>query len=252
MLKSVLVVRRVIPLVFIAFGSFAASSASYATTITVDVPGCSAGGVLSWNAATKTVYCLGATSTPTSTLRLLGPDCPAGTSLAWSAATVALSCQIAAGAASAASLQIGVSLPDCIGGSVSWFAATNTLTCRLVAQTASLNVDQSTASAYDSLTDGLLIMRYLFGVRGNALTANALGATALRKDPAAIVAYLDGMRAALDVDNNGTVDALTDGTLILRYLFGLRGAVLINGAVGAGASPGTVGAIEGRIQALMP
>ena len=252
MLRSQSDVCRVLCVVFIAIGSFAASSVSFATTITVDAPGCSAGGALSWNAATKTVYCLGATSTPTSTLKLGGPDCPAGTSLAWSAASVALSCQIAAGAASAASLQIGVSLPDCIGRSVSWFAATNTLTCRLVAQTASLNVDQSTASVYDPLTDGLQIMRYLFGVRGDALTANALGATALRKDPVAIVAYLDGMRAALDVDNNGTVDALTDGTLILRYLFGLRGAALINGAVGAGATPGAIGAIEGRIQAMMP
>ena len=38
--------------------------------------------------------------------------------------------------------------------------------------------------------------------------------------------------AALDVDGNGSSDPLTDGLLVLRYLFGFRGATLINGAVG--------------------
>ena len=33
-----------------------------------------------------------------------------------------------------------------------------------------------------------------------------------------------------DIDGNGIVDALTDGLLLLRYLFGLFGNDLINGA----------------------
>jgi hypothetical protein len=40
----------------------------------------------------------------------------------------------------------------------------------------------------------------------------------------------------LDVDGNGTADALTDGILILRFLFGFGGATLINGAVGGGCT----------------
>jgi len=42
-------------------------------------------------------------------------------------------------------------------------------------------------------------------------------------------------QSTLDIDCDGVADALTDGLLVIRYLFGLRGAALIRGAVGAGA-----------------
>lgn len=48
----------------------------------------------------------------------------------------------------------------------------------------------------------------------------------------------------MDVDQNGKVDALTDGLLMLRYFFGLRGAALINGAIANGAARNTAAAIE--------
>ncbi len=38
----------------------------------------------------------------------------------------------------------------------------------------------------------------------------------------------------LDVDGNGTIDALTDGLLVLRAMFGLTGTAVTNGAIGAG------------------
>jgi hypothetical protein len=56
----------------------------------------------------------------------------------------------------------------------------------------------------------------------------------------------------IDVDGNGTADALTDGLLLIRYLFGLRGASLIQGAVGAGATRTTATQIETFIQTLLP
>lgn len=116
-----------------------------------------------------------------------------------------------------------------------------------------LDVDASVATTkYDALTDGLLIIRYLFGLTGTSLTASAVGATATRTDPAAIKAYLDGIRPALDVDGNGAADALTDGLLIIRYLFGLRGSSLIAGAVSPQATRTTAAAIEAYIQTLMP
>jgi hypothetical protein len=37
--------------------------------------------------------------------------------------------------------------------------------------------------------------------------------------------------AAVDVDGDGEVEPLTDGLLLLRYMFGFRGATLITGAV---------------------
>jgi outer membrane biosynthesis protein TonB len=84
----------------------------------------------------------------------------------------------------------------------------------------------------DPLTDGLLILRYLFGFTGTTLTANALGGGATRTDPAAIVAYLDCVRAdILDPDGTGDSQPLEDGLILLRYFFGFRGAVLILNAV---------------------
>ena len=116
-----------------------------------------------------------------------------------------------------------------------------------------LDVDASgSPTEYDALTDGLLIIRYLFGMTGPALTTGALGPTATRTDPDAIKAYLDSVRSGLDVDGNGTADALTDGLLIIRYLFGLRGDALIAGAVDPLATRKTAAEIEAALQALMP
>lgn len=118
---------------------------------------------------------------------------------------------------------------------------------------ATLDIDGSiTATKYDALTDGLLAIRYLFGLTGPALTSNALGSTATRTDPVTIKAYLDSVRSGFDIDGNGTTDALTDGLLILRYLFGLRGPALIAGAVNPAGSRITATDIETYLQSLMP
>ena len=56
---------------------------------------------------------------------------------------------------------------------------------------------------------------------------------------------------ALDVDGNGAADALTDGLLSLRYLFGFRGPTLVNGAVDlVGCSRCDAVAIEGYLSGL--
>ena len=54
----------------------------------------------------------------------------------------------------------------------------------------------------------------------------------------------------LDIDGNGTVDALTDAILVLRYTFGLRGQPLIQGAIGTGATRTTAAQIEAYIASL--
>jgi len=116
----------------------------------------------------------------------------------------------------------------------------------------SLDVDASVAvTRYDALTDGLLVIRYLFGLTGAALTAGAVGPTATRTAPAAISAYLDAIRPLLDIDGNGNADALTDGLLIIRYLFGLRGDALIAGALDPSATRTTGDAIADAIESLL-
>jgi len=56
----------------------------------------------------------------------------------------------------------------------------------------------------------------------------------------------------LDIDADGNVDALTDGLIILRYLFGLRGDMLVNGALSDGAMRTDAADVESYIQSLMP
>jgi hypothetical protein len=100
------------------------------------------------------------------------------------------------------------------------------------------------------LSDGLLILRYLFGFTGGVLTQGALGPGAQRTDPAAIVAHLDCLGLALlDPDGNGQMLPLSDGLLLLRYFFGFRGMSLIAGAVGGGCSRCDAPSIEAFIAA---
>jgi pimeloyl-ACP methyl ester carboxylesterase len=89
----------------------------------------------------------------------------------------------------------------------------------------------------DALTDGLLIMRDLFGFTGETLTEGALGSGCTRCTGADIAAYLDSSDCAgmLDVDGDGAAAPLTDGLLAIRYLFGFRGETLMDGAVGSEA-----------------
>ena len=56
----------------------------------------------------------------------------------------------------------------------------------------------------------------------------------------------------LDIDANGSVDALTDALMVLRYLFGLRGQGLINGAIADNAMRTEAADVEAYIQSLMP
>jgi hypothetical protein len=85
-----------------------------------------------------------------------------------------------------------------------------------------------------ALTDGLLVLRRMFGFTGSALTTGAVGNGCTRCDAAAIESYLAGILALLDVDDNGSGGALTDGVLVLRRMFGFSGTALTNGALGSG------------------
>ncbi len=91
------------------------------------------------------------------------------------------------------------------------------------------DVDGNGATA--ALSDGLLILRRLFGFTGVTLTNGATAGNCTRCDAAAIEPYLVGLGAALDIDGDGEPGALTDGLLVLRALFGFTGATLVTGAV---------------------
>jgi hypothetical protein len=107
----------------------------------------------------------------------------------------------------------------------------------------------------DALTDGLLTARYELGRTGAGLIAGAVGHGCLRCAAEDIEAYLGEAAAqgVLDIDGNGSVDAMTDGRLTLRYLLGLRGSALIGGGAVAGdCSRCNAADIETRLGSLLP
>ena len=72
----------------------------------------------------------------------------------------------------------------------------------------------------EPLTDGLLVLRLLFGFTGATLISGAVGAGCTRCDATSILAYLEPL---LDIDHDGQVEALTDGLLILPLVVRLLG-----------------------------
>lgn len=97
--------------------------------------------------------------------------------------------------------------------------ATSTAATLTVTNGAVLNIDSSdAASTYDPATDGLLLIRYLFGLRGASLIANARGGGASLRDATQIETHIAANLPLLDVDGDGQVMALTDGLMILRRL----------------------------------
>lgn len=101
-----------------------------------------------------------------------------------------------------------------------------------------------------ALTDGLLILRHLFGFRGQALTDGAIGQGAIRNTPEAVDAFLAPLQNVLDVDGSSQTEALNDGLLLLRLLFGFDGDALTAGAVSSNAARRTAAEIRAYIEGL--
>jgi hypothetical protein len=106
----------------------------------------------------------------------------------------------------------------------------------------------------DALSDGLLFIRHLFGSRGDGLIDGAVAEGCTRCSAVEIEGYMElcGFLGISDIDGNGVTDALTDGLLNIRYLFGIRGAALIDNAVGDGCNRCSAVEIEGNLQVVIP
>lgn len=114
-----------------------------------------------------------------------------------------------------------------------------------------INLDIDGNGETDALTDGILAIRYLFGFSGDILIDNVIGEGATRTTALEITNYLDLARSTmLDVDNNGMADALTDGLMIVRYLFGFGGNAAIDGAIGPNATRTTADAIIAHLESF--
>ena len=114
----------------------------------------------------------------------------------------------------------------------------------------SFDVDENLEA--QPLTDGLLVIRHLFGFSGDSLTSGAVSGEASRGSSEAIADYLTDAESELDIDGDGESKPLTDGLLLIRYLFGFSGDSLISGAIGSGAERDTAEEVEAYIEERVP
>lgn len=114
----------------------------------------------------------------------------------------------------------------------------------------SFDVDENLQA--QPLTDGLLVIRHLFGFSGDSLTSGAVSSGASRDGSDAIASYLTDADSQLDIDGDGESKPLTDGLLLIRYLFGFSGDSLISGAIGDGAGRDTAEEVEAYIRERVP
>ena len=70
---------------------------------------------------------------------------------------------------------------------------------------------------------------------------------AVKNDPTAF-----GIDIGFDIDGDGESKALTDGLLLIRYLFGFSGDSLVSGAIGSDATRDTAEAVEAYIEERVP
>jgi hypothetical protein len=130
-----------------------------------------------------------------------------------------------------------------------FFACVLLFSTHSYALTCSLDIDND--GNLDALTDGLLLMRHLFNSTGDALTENAVSAGAQRSSAGDISAFLESPECQefFDIDGDQQRDALTDGLMTMRYLFGFSGPALIQNAVSSNATRTSVTEITGLLEA---
>jgi hypothetical protein len=97
----------------------------------------------------------------------------------------------------------------------------------------------------------LYLNRSMFGLDGSSLTAGTAASDAVFSDSDDLLSRINTLGDLADIDGSGDIDALTDGLLILRYLFGLEGETLVAGVVSNEATR-TTEEIEAHLKMLMP
>ena len=84
---------------------------------------------------------------------------------------------------------------------------------------------------------GKLFAGWNSAANGSGILYPATGAVTLTMGASNLTLFALWVNApcVLDVDGNGSLDALTDGLMMLRAMFGITGTAVTNGAIGSGA-----------------
>ena len=96
------------------------------------------------------------------------------------------------------------------------------------------------------------MIRHLFGFSGDSLISDATDTLAERGTSELISSYLTDADSELDIDGDGSSQPLTDGLLLIRYLFGFSRDSLISDAIGDGAERVTAEEVEAYIKERVP
>ena len=91
----------------------------------------------------------------------------------------------------------------------STFGETESESSQILSSTVSSgsNLDIDGNGRFDALTDGLLVLRSMFGLTGAPLISGVVAADAVYTDAEDIQSRITGLGNLLDIDNNGNVDA---------------------------------------------
>ncbi|MBF0449477.1 MAG: hypothetical protein HQK75_02140 [Candidatus Magnetomorum sp.] len=116
----------------------------------------------------------------------------------------------------------------------------------------SFNLDIDGDGQINALSDGVLIVLYLNeSLETISDLSKIVPATASRKTLEHISSFLNQGKAFLDIDANGQVQAMTDGILILRYLFEInQGEPFIYGMFTESSKRNTVDSVSEYIEGL--
>ena len=85
----------------------------------------------------------------------------------------------------------------------------------------SLDIDGN--DDYDALTDGLLLLRGMFGLDGSALVTGTIASDATYTESVDIESRIAMLGDLADIDGNGQIDALTRRLTYLKVLIWVRG-----------------------------
>jgi hypothetical protein len=103
----------------------------------------------------------------------------------------------------------------------------------------------------DALTDGLIVLRYGFDLHGDNLVRGVMHPDSTLT-ATEVEARIQSSLSMMDIDQNGGFDALTDGLILLRYLFDVSGENLVRDVVSPTGARISSDAITQHIERHMP
>jgi hypothetical protein len=129
----------------------------------------------------------------------------------------------------------GVLPTGLIAGSLSTSSSTAIITFSPNNLTTTFGVLPGVTITAASSTENYQVLNPILGLQAPTI-GNPIGVTTIQGAVAALGPSTRPPPCSLDVDGNGSIDALTDGLMLLRAMFGLTGTAVTSGAVGAGAT----------------